>query len=613
MKQKDIEDILHNSNQQYNSLFFYTRYEQRAWTNRVKKQSRYKQMMSEIKEEAEKLLHTPMKELSYSLFKMFHETGSRQEYEAVYFDKRRRLNTFALMVLIEGKDSYFLEPFEDIVWSICNEFTWCLPAHLDNDQDMKVIGKFPNIENTTYQTIDLFASETAFALSEILQLTKDQIDPLLNKRILKEVYKRIILPYMKYDFHWEKANHNWASVCGGSIGSMALHLFEDNQELSALLKRVLDTMDSYLDGFNDDGVCLEGYEYWQYGFGYYVYFSDLLKRRTQDKINLFKLEKVRKIALFQQKIFMNEDQLVNFSDSPPTASIYIGLSHYLSNIYSDFQVPEYHLRALYTDDKCSRWPTAFRNLLWFKPTKEGRLWQAASYYFEESQWLISRYLSDGGYYYTFAAKGGHNNEPHNHNDIGHFMLSGGRDVILKDLGSGLYNKDYFSDQRYTFICNSSAGHSVPIINNRFQSPGREYFASIKDVMIDEKEVKFNIDMTNAYPLESLHQLNREFTFSKVDKPSLELFDTYIFSVQPSSIVERLIVPSVDIKEEFDALILEGKSSKLRITFDRERLSVNINEFEFLNHDGQTETNMSLDFSVKMPEEKCFVWLHFQFM
>lgn len=369
-------------------------------------------------------------------------------------------------------------------------------------------------------------------------------------------------------------------------------------------------MESYLEGFNDDGTCMEGYGYWQYGFGFYVYFSDLLKKKTAGKLNLFKSKKVHKIALFQQKSFLDKNRVVNFSDAQPTASVFLGLSHYLGGVYSDFELPEYELRAHFTDDHCSRWAPALRNLLWFDEKVVGKPWGETTYYLTESQWFISRHLAESGRY-AFAAKGGHNDEPHNHNDVGQFILHGNGETFLKDLGSGLYNDAYFSKQRYSFLCNGSHGHSVPIINNQYQHEGATKSASIRNVSTGDKVESFEVNFTNAYTIESLQQLTRKFTWEKTDKPSLALEDTYTFSDHPDSIVERLITPALSINKNAEGVILGGKQ-KLRIKFDCDQVDLQVNKIEFLNHTGVEEKNLALDFIVKKPEKESSFKIVFQF-
>ena len=356
LKKAEIVEVL--SRNEVSHLLFSSPEEKLAWINVVVESSGFQPMLKEIKAEANRLLDTPIKELSFSLFNIYYETGSRIEYEKAYFEKRRRLNTFAILTMLEPDVSEYKEQLQNTIWSICNEYTWCLPAHFSAD----------SIKNEK-ETIDLFAAETAFALSEILHLTKECLDPLIQQRISAEIKRRIIKPFLTQEpFFWESATHNWAAVCAGSIGAASLYLVNDHEQQAEILERVLAALEAYLTGFYDDGTCLEGYGYWEYGFGFYVYFADLLKKRTNGKIDLFQSEKVHQIALFQQKIFLHKNNVANFSDALPAMNINLGLSHYLSEIYPDFELPEIELRAPFTADHCSRWAPVFRQLYWFPST-----------------------------------------------------------------------------------------------------------------------------------------------------------------------------------------------------------------------------------------------------
>ncbi|MGI8386943.1 hypothetical protein [Robertmurraya sp. P23] len=592
-------------------LLFDTNEAKNHWWRKVKNTPTYQPFLDEIQMEGKRLLQEKEPELSYSLFKLFEENGSRVEYEKVYFEKRRRLTTFAIMVLLEPDNIVYREELENCIWSICNEYSWCLPAHLLHSNETST-----NIHYSLHTpmiqqySIDLFAAETAFSLAEILKLTEDSLSPLICKRIYEEIYKRIFSSFIRTTFKWETETHNWAAVCAGSIGAAAFHLIDDQEELAIILEKVLPAMDCYLSGFNKDGFCLEGYGYWQYGFGYYVYFADLLKKRTLGKLDLFASEKIHQIAFFQQRCFLEDHLVVNFSDAVPTASVYLGLSHYLSQIYGDVEVPRQELRAKYTDDHCSRWAPAIRNLLWFDENAEEKAWGSGTFYSKDSGWMISRYHEPTGSF-SFAAKGGHNDEPHNHNDLGHFILQGNQEVFLKDLGSGLYNKDYFGEKRYTFVGNGSQGHSVPIINHQYQVEGESHFARILQADAGEEVDFFELDLVKAYEVDTLSSLIRKFSWVKKNLPKLVLEDTYTFTEQPVLIIERLIVPSLLITEEEDGVVLEGKS-RVRILYDKRQLYLDVKKFEFINHSGVTEEHLALDFTVLHPVKNCKVELVFQF-
>ncbi|GJM76376.1 hypothetical protein HMSSN036_85920 [Paenibacillus macerans] len=106
----------------------------------------------------------------------------------------------------------------------------------------------------------------------------------------------------------------------------------------------------------------------------------------------------------------------------------------------------------------------------------------------DAQWLVSRHRSAAGSF-GFAAKGGHNGEPHNHNDLGHFILIAGRDTFAADLGSGEYTADYFGAGRYRYDCNGSQGHSVPIINGRHQAEGERHAAVVLEKAAGERGMR----------------------------------------------------------------------------------------------------------------------------
>lgn len=592
-------------------LLFSTTEEKIEWWRNARNNPEFKLLLDEIREEGKGILQEKEQELTYSLFRIFTESGSRLEFEKVYFKKRHRLTAFAIMVLLESENKEYVTALENTIWSICNEYSWCLPAHLKNSSETSTtISCSLDRPSVEHYTIDLFSAETAFALAEILMLTEDVLDPLICKRIYVEVYKRIFQPFKTTKYEWETQEHNWAAVCAGSIGAAALHLIQDPEELTAILEKVLPALECYLKGFSNDGVCREGYGYWQYGFGYYVYFADLVKRKTEGKLDLFSREKVRQIALFQQRCFLTENKVVNFSDANPTASVFLGLSHYLSKVYDDFEIPERKLRAKFTADHCGRWAPAIRNLIWFDETLPDQPWGNGSNYFKDSQWFISRYQTNTGNF-SFAAKGGDNNEPHNHNDIGHFILQGNNEVFFKDLGSGLYNKDYFSEKRYTFLCNGSQGHSVPVINHQFQDEGSSRHARILRADIGNEVEIFELDIAKAYELETLQGLTRKFTWVKKDLPKLIMEDSYFFTKQPVSIMERLIIPSLTITEKEDEVNLEGEQ-RLRILYDSSLLYLEVKRLNFINHFGIMEENFALDFTVLNPVKECNVQLIFQF-
>ncbi|AIQ35129.1 hypothetical protein R50345_11240 [Paenibacillus sp. FSL R5-0345] len=565
-----------------------------------------KEDICEIRAEAQRLDGQPIPELTDTLFSIYARTGSRLEYERVYFERRRRLNTYVFMTLLEPDNVRLLENLENTLWSICEEYTWCLPAHLPSDHNAENIDQF----------IDLFSSETAFTLSEISLLLGERLPQLLRFRIRHEVERRIFRPFIECGpYEWETARHNWSAVCAGSIGAAALLMLDDPAALMDILLKTERSMSYYLEGFGDDGACLEGLSYWNYGFGYFTYYSDLLRVRSEGKVDWFATDKVRSIAQFQQKIFIGGNFVANFSDSEPQIHIHMGLSHYLADTYPEVECPPPVLRAPYAKDHCSRWAPAFRNLIWRRTgdEKQDQDWGAASYYLPDAGWLVSRYRS-GGSSFGFAAKGGHNAEPHNHNDLGQFILLGEGEIYAADLGSGEYTSEYFGAGRYQYDCNGSQGHSVPIISGQYQQAGKEHSATVLYASTAPVRDELTLELSQAYEVEELQSLIRSIVWYKERRPRLELTDEYRFNGKLVGWTERFVTWCRPKILRTGVVLLPGTDvGGVEVIYDAQIVEPEITAREYRDHFGRETAWYTLDFHLLQPGAVGKLAFTFQFI
>ncbi|MEK3732551.1 hypothetical protein MKX64_08840 [Paenibacillus sp. FSL M8-0334] len=585
--------------------FYYPDGDGPAFWQRVRESKAYATDVAEIKAEGEHLLGQAVPELTYALFSLFAKQGSRLEYERVYFERRRRLNTFALLGLLEPEREDYVEELLNAVWAICSELTWCLPAHVGERRPVA-------------DTIDLFSAETGFTLAELTLLLGDRLPKMLKAHILELVHRRLLLPFLeKGPYEWEEAEHNWAAVCAGSIGAASLLLLQEEREqdlLIRILEKTERSMACYLKGFGEDGGCLEGLGYWNYGFGYFVYYADLLFKRTQGELDWFSLEKVEAIAGFQQKCFLGGNAVVNFSDSFPHEQVQLGLSRYLAGRYDSVQSPPSALRADYRKDHCSRWAPALRNLMWREQAGDVPDWPPRDYMLEDAGWLISRTVSSAGIF-GFAAKGGHNDEPHNHLDLGQFMLAGDGEFYLSDLGCGEYTKGYFSAGRYVYDCNGAQGHSVPIVNGCLQAAGRQRKASVVEQAITGQEARLTIELAAAYECPSLQSLRRTWRWHKHELPCLELKDVFVLTDRPDALLERFVtlIRPEQAEDDEGQLLLDRGTLALKLAYDRELLRLEVTERIWRNHDGEDEVWYTLDFHVLRPERHVELDFIFQFV
>lgn len=556
---------------------------------------------NQVKPLADEFLTKPIEALPFNVFDLYRVNGSRKEFEALYFDRRRRLAALVVAALSDGLDSY-RAGIENAIWAICDEYTWCLPAHL-NSHD-------PSAEDEAFKHVDLFAAETAHALSEICHLLQDRLDPQVVGRARREIMQRVLKPYMdvKRVFGWETATHNWSAVCAGSVGMAAIYMIEDSKVLMPVIQRVLGAMDYFLEGFTEEGACLEGLGYWYYGFGYFVYFAELLKQRTGGKVSLLMDEKVRRIAQFPQFCFLQDNHVANFSDCSRQNGIQIGIFSRLCEQFEELRVPSLTYLSLPVDH-CGRFAAAMRDLVWANHTllKERQGMPLRSDFLQEAQWFVSRCEVEGrgesesenenervGKLFSFAAKGGHNDEPHNHNDIGHFIWIEDGVRWFEDLGAGLYTKQYFGEERYSILCNSSAGHSVPIINGCFQSEGAQFSSQVLEVDLSENKDRFKLELSAAYEIPDLLKLERLFELDKRDG-KLSITDAYEFQEQGSSITERFVtLHSPKIVSDGEIIVTTVQGQKLKMHYDAELMKAAIQIVDHLDHAGKKEVVYLID-------------------
>lgn len=512
-----------------------------------------------IKKDADRFISEPVYSLSYTSFKAFYTSGSRKEYEYEYFYHRRRLNTFAILAIVYEDNDEYLCQLQDAVWAVLDEFTWALPAHIPHDTEIA--------DCKTW--IDLFAAETAFTLAEILLLLGGRLDRMIAERVEYEVRRRVITPYLEGKSNsWDFLENNWAAVCAGSVGAAFLYL-ADNSEIEAVLPRIKNTLECYLRGFGYDGACVEGLNYWIYGFGYFTYFAQLLYEYSGGKENLFEDNKVKNIALFPQKIMLRNNKTVNFSDCGDSFMQRSGLMHFLKGKYDEVIVPDDNSALGFDGDSCYRFAHLIRDFIWRSSKIKKQNEEAYGFeYFKDAEWYIKKTEN-----YEFAAKAGTNNESHNHNDIASFLLNVNGYAVISDSGRGEYTADYFSDKRYEYFAPSALAHSVPVINGNLQQPGETYFGRITEADNDRLVIEFE----NAYDDKTLKSLKRSFDFYR-DK--IIMHDRISLCEEPQSITEHFIFAERPVQNERGMII-----GNVNICYDTEMFNCTISEKNFAeDHD-----------------------------
>jgi hypothetical protein len=530
--------------------------------------------VEEIRSLADDARDEPVGTLPATRYLQFERTGDRIEYERVYFGRQKRLSALALAECFDREGRY-LDAVLDHAWAICEQTTWLLPAHLPDEERIEGL---PSAAEPTEHRVALFSARTALLLAEVDRLLSDRLHPALRERIRREIDHRVFTPYLEGDHHWlHPPVGNWNAVCNAAVATAALHLESDVDRLARLVNRAVDSLRHYLASFDDDGCTPEGLGYWNFGFGHYLMLAAALDARTDGAFDLLSPPVVEAIARYPDRIELSPGRYVPFSDAHEG----VGVAPYAACWAGDrLDLPELSARgraafasqsALFSRSRSDHLSEVIRNLVWSRsvpadlavPPPPER-----TYFGGHSWWLARGDPTDPGGL-AVAAKGGHNGEPHNHNDCGSFVVHYRGESLLTDLGPATYDRDYFDpEERYSSLATRSLGHSVPYVDGSEQVVDEEYAATVVARSTGATVEEFVVDLADCYPSETeLDSLERRVRLNREagDDGRFSVEDTVRFEADASDRRwESVLVSYFPIRETDRGLTVTGERSRARI-------------------------------------------------
>lgn len=587
-----------------------------------------------IIEAVKEMLEQELPILTTEKFALFQTTGNRLIYEADYFAKRKFLTVFGVAAQWMKQDGMeyigtvskmaVLQKLEEVLYSICEEVCWALPAHVDTS------------DTDWHKTIDLFAAETAQSLSDIVDVMKTDLSSQCVCLVRENVQYRVLEPFFETEcgtYGWEVCDNNWNAVCNGNIGSAYLHSLTENEEVNGqYLQRIGNNLLRYIDGFAKDGTCMEGLGYYFYGMTYWVNFACELYQKTNGAVDLLngtwgdfesgKEDKRSQIAGWWSKCFFSSGRTVSFSDGDSRDKYRMGLACALAEHYSTVQLPNSKRSMLLEEDHCYRYlpfkMDLFNTMRYREVLKQNK--NAIVYgtfigneekndhgrvtILQDAQWCI---MEDKLHNIGFACKGGHNDEPHNHNDVGSFLYLIGSDMFLVDLGAGEYTKSYFGEGRYDVLCNRSLGHNIPLIEGREQLTGAVYECERFEAEEKGNELVITMNITKAYAVECLKSFVRKMKFNK-EKGTLIIED--IFECEEEvKITENLVTQFLPEVADNSIILFGKKVCHIQLLSEKKEKQnmPRVVPVEHSNHQGEKEKVYLLQWDrvIRKQHKECF--------
>ncbi|MBD3943090.1 heparinase II/III family protein [Microbacterium sp. NEAU-LLC] len=473
-----------------------------------------------------------------------HDDGNRDGWESVLYERQRRLSRAAVAAahyadypLVRSSQMYadpavsrtsvtdeppvlgerFLAEVLDGVWLFCEQSSWCWPAH---DDAFRVHGSVLPVVTSPY--LDLGAGEVVSLLAWLDQLIGDRLEaryPGIRSRIRHEARVRIFEPFtQRRDWHWLGLDgdvHNWNPWIHGNVIVAALRLLDDPAEAderAAIVALALEGIDRYVSVLPEDGAIDEGYAYWWNGACRALEALDVVRHATGGVLDASGITALRETVAFPHRMHLGADWYLNLADGQARvsaaqpwhalhrAALAAGdrdaAAHAASHRWAES--PEFGgtpaaiehpgfgrlLRGITDRDWIAAEPTAspFPRDVWLPSTEV----------------MLARTQSGTARGLTVAAKGGHNGEHHNHNDVGSFIVASDGVPVVVDAGRPTYTLQTFGPDRYDIWTMQSGWHNVPVIDGLEQPPGAEFAASGISVSLAE-DAEFSAELSGAYP------------------------------------------------------------------------------------------------------------------
>lgn len=440
-----------------------------------------------------------------SVFSEYRKNGNRSNYQKRSFNVRRQMACLVMSEVMEHEGFFINDIIEGIEYFI-EETWWGIPAHYPTD--------IPWANN---QVVDLFNAETANLLAWTIFMLHDDLEevkPGICDRLRNEIDRRFLSPARNNDYEWKTKVDNWNTwICSNWLSCILLCETDRNQQLYDI-GLVLDCLEAFFKGYPNDGGCDEGVHYWDRAAASFFECIRILAIATNGKFTFSDNPKFRAMGSYVYKTYICDNSYVNFADALADTHVninilypygyYIGdtvMTGFAAKIAEDANYKENPIQLF---SRSGNFPTLSRELLFlldydnFNRCRPSEPLQR-DYYLPDIQVFTARSFAnsiDGLY---VAAKGGHNAEKHNHNDIGSFIVYGDAEPLFIDIGFATYNSQTFSNKRYELINCRSAYHNVPLINGIEQHQGIQYRASNVEYEENDNTAILSLNIEKAYP------------------------------------------------------------------------------------------------------------------
>ncbi|GAA4300811.1 heparinase II/III domain-containing protein [Compostibacter hankyongensis] len=536
---------------------------------------------------SEKDLDYAWPNLPATVFLQFGQNGNRTNYQNMREARRRVLNELVIGELLERKGR-FIPQIVNGVWAICEESTWAYPAHLSLQK------KYSPLPYPGEDIIDLGAATTSSQLAWIWFLLKDTlaaVSPVIPGRIVYELERRIVTPYLGRDDFWWMGLHgqsvnNWNPWVNGNVLLSALLVEKEDARLTATVYKTMQSVDKFINQYPEDGGCDEGPSYWTMAGGALIRYLQWLDDATAGKVRITDRPLIGNMGRYIYKLNIGGNAFVDFADAHPETTPDITAVFTFGQACRDEDLKSF---AAYFASQDGSAAGQFSHM-------QGNLDRFISYlqifpeiqqatprqplpktaWLPDLQVLTVRRQAGSAEGLFLAAKGGTNDESHNHNDVGNFIIYADGKPAVIDIGVGTYTRQTFSKDRYKIFTMQSAWHNLPTINGVMQRQGKDFRARNVHFSEGRSKTALSMDISGAYPeAAGVDSWIRSLTFGG---DRITLREKYALKEYKQPFTLSLITPlQATVKGSDIILKSEDNSYGLKIRYDPRQFEVKIED------------------------------------
>ena len=515
--------------------------------------------------------------------------GDSRRWREPFWKRMRNLTTLVLAECIENKGR-FLKKIIQYLELMPTECAWTEPSH---DRSLSTF-------SGTAPKIDLGVAERCNVLAYAVDWLKDRLPASTKEKVLEAIRERAFRIYLSGNENWSR--HNWNPVCNGCVIRAALALEPYRNVRARFVEAAERTAPYFLSGFRSDGFCGEGLDYWNYGFSRFLPLVLDVRRVTGGRIDLGKLPRAREAMAyaygFQLEPFVAPRLSDGSANVPSAANLALGRliwpdltcarAERFDPIIPNFQVVPY----LAFSDEAVRSRSAPSDTPFTLPS---RTW------FPDAQLYFGRPAPDSKVLPLSACvKGGWNNDPHNHNDVGTYILMLGGVEMVSDPGGEEYTKRTFSARRYESRILNSYGHPVPVVDGALQKTGATTQARVLDMSFSDDCDEIVFDLSPAYGLGGSTNVSRRICYHRNQRKFM--VEDKISSAVPVSF-ETAIITFARIERTKDPtvffLVTDKPDRRVKVTVGAPEGAINMREEQIENPKRRIPTRIGISLNGKV--------------